>query len=132
MYNRQANIPHRAVKGTWATEDTVIQHPEIHSMFDTDMVSSHQKNWDIKFLYKGQIECNVMDINTAEKIYEVMWKEVTDEWLTFENWHVQPSTGMVKYGEYKGMMYHYSLDEKVSRNINTPAVKSFFNRYGTD
>ena len=132
VYNRQANIPHRAVKGTWATEDTVIQHPEIHSMFDTDMVSSHQKNWDIKFLYNEKIECNVMDINTAKKIYEVMWKEVTDEWLTFENWHVQPSTGMVKYGEYKGMMYHYSLDEKVSRNINTPAVKSFFNRYGTD
>ena len=67
-----------------------------------------------------------MDINTAEKIYEVMWKEVTDEWLTFEKWHVQPSTGMVKYGEYKGMIWvEFSFEQKRDEAIKKVAKPGF-------
>jgi len=132
VYNRQANIPHKAVKGTWTTKDTIIQHPELHSLFDTDLVSSHGKDWQINILGKDKVETNVLDINTAEKIHEAMWKERTSEWLTFEQWHVQPSTGLMKYGNFKGMVYHHSLGDKINRGLNTPAVKSFLNRSSTD
>ena len=132
VYNRQANIPHKAVKGTWTTKDTIIQHPELHSLFDTDLVSSHGKDWQINILTKDKVETNVLDINTAEKIHEAMWKERTSEWLTFEQWHVQPSTGLMKYGNFKGMVYHHSLGDKINRGLNTPAVKSFLNRSSTD
>ena len=132
VYNRQANIPHKAVKGTWTTKDTIIQHPELHSLFDTDLVSSHGKDWQINILGKDKVETNVLDINTAEKIHEAMWKERTSEWLTFEQWHVQPSTGLMKYGNFKGMVYHHSLGDKINRGLNTPAVKGFLNRSSTD
>ena len=132
VYNRQANIPHKAVKGTWTTKDTIIQHPELHSLFDTDLVSSHGKDWQINILTKDKVETNVLDINTAEKIHEAMWKERTSEWLTFEQWHVQPSTGLMKYGNFKGMVYHHSLGDKINRGLNTPAVKGFLNRSSTD
>jgi len=125
VYNRQANIPHKAVKGTWTTKDTIIQHPELHSLFDTDLVSSHGKDWQINILTKDKVETNVLDINTAEKIHEAMWKERTSEWLTFEQWHVQPSTGLMKYGDFKGMVYHHSLGDKINRGLNTPAVKKY-------
>ena len=132
VYNRQANIPHKAVKGTWTTKDTIIQHPELHSLFDTDLVSSHGKDWQINILGKDKVETNVLDINTAEKIHEAMWKERTSEWLTFEQWHVQPSTGLMKYGNFKGMVYHHSLGDKINRGLNTPAVKGFLRRSSTD
>lgn len=125
VYNRQANIPHRAVKGTWTTKDTIIQHPELHSLFDTDMVSSHGKDWQINIITKDKVETNVLDISTAEKIHEAMWKERTSEWLTFEQWHVQPSTGLMKYGNFNGMVYHHSLNDKIEKDINTPAVKQY-------
>ena len=54
-----------------------------------------------------------------------MWKEKTDEWLTFEQWHVQPSTGSVRYGDYNRVMYHYTIRDKMDKGIQTPAVKNY-------
>ena len=124
VYNRKANIPHKAVKGTWSTEDTVIPHPELHSVFDTDMVTYTPVRNKL-ILEKTYMENNTNDLDTLEKINEVMWKEKTDEWLTFEQWHVQPSTGSVRYGDYNRVMYHYTIRDKMDKGIQTPAVKNY-------
>ena len=67
----------------------------------------------------------MVDIETAEKINEAMWKERSDEWLTYEQWQVQPSTGLMKYGDFKGIVYHHSIEDKINRGLNTPAVKKY-------
>lgn len=126
VYNRKAKIPHKAVKGTWHTEDTIIQHPELHSLFDTDIVASRGKTHETNFILPARaIDNNVVNIETAEKINEAMWKERTSEWLTFEQWQVQPSTGRMKYKNFKGIVYHHSISNKIKQSINTPAVKQY-------
>ena len=126
VYNRKANTTHTAVKGTWMTKDTVIQHPELHSLFDREVVSARGSAWQTsKVLSEVALECNVIDMDTVENINKAMWGEKTSEWLTFEQWHVQPSTGLMKFGTFKGEVYHHSIFSKIKRGIITPAVKKF-------
>ena len=124
IYERTCDITHKVVKGLWQTEDTVIQHPDIYGLFDKDILAGNPYTDEIKVLDENVFTRHVNNTDTLNKINEVMWKETTDEWLTFEQWQVQPSTGKLKFGNLKGIRYHHSMLKKIELGLKTPVTKS--------
>ena len=124
IYERKCDITHKVVKGLWQTEDTIIQHPDIYGLFDKDILAGNPYTDEIKVLDENVFTRHVNNTDTLNKINEMMWKETTDEWLTFEQWQVQPSTGKLKFGDLKGIRYHHSMLKKIELGLKTPVTKS--------
>ena len=77
------------------------------------------------------------DYEAIKKIDELMFKEVTDigkwpegtnvqdSWFCVEDWMFDPKLGRLKHKDFPVSKYHSSLQDKLNRKINTPAVKQF-------
>jgi len=125
IYNRRCAIKHRAVKGLWTTEDTIVQHPDIFGLFDKDIVAGNPVFGSDPILDKHLIERHTQVFETVEQLNELMFKEKHSEWQVIDNWRVQPCTGKMMFKDLPGVKYHYSIKDKISQGLQTPAVKEF-------
>ncbi len=144
VYNRDWQQPHRIVKGSFVTEDTIITHPDIHALMDPNVKHSVKNLKESPFLTTRKLHNHFNNYESIKKIDELMFKEITDitkwpenttaedNWLCVEDWMFDPKSGRLKHKDFPVIKHHPSLKNKIDRNINTPAVKSFFNSYGVD
>lgn len=144
VYNREWKQPHKVVKGSFVTEDTIITHPDIHALMDPNVKHSVQKLKESPFMMERKLHNHFNDYGTIKLIDELMFKEQHDitkwpegtviegNWYCIDNWQFDPRTGRLKHKDYNTIKYHISIDQKTRQDINTPAVKSFFNSYGVD
>lgn len=144
VYNREWKQPQRVVKGSYVTEHTIITHPDIHALFDPHVKHSVQKIKDSPFMPPRKLHNHFNDFTTIKQIDELMFREQHDitkwpegttkegNWYCIDDWQFDPRTGRLKHKDYDAIKYHISIDIKTNQNLNTPAVKSFFNSYGVD
>ncbi len=137
VYNRDWKQPHRIVKGSFVTEDTIITHPDIHALLDPNVKHSVKNLKESPFLIPRKLHNHFNDHEAVKKIDELMFKEITDiskwpegttvedSWLCVEDWMFDPKFGRLKHKNFPVIKYHSSLQDKLSRKINTPAVKQF-------
>ena len=144
VYNREWQQPQKIVKGSFVTADTIITHPDIHALLDPHVKHSVQDMKDSPFLDRRKLHNHFNDFATIKQIDELMFKEQHDitkwpegttqegNWYCIDDWQFDPHTSRVKHNHYDAVRYHMSIDTKINQNLNTPAVKSFFNSYGVD
>lgn len=144
VYNRAWQQPQRVVKGSFVTADTIITHPDIHALLDPNVKHATQHIKDSPFMPPRKLHNHFNDLATIKQIDELMFKEQQDitkwpegtvvegEWYCIDSWQFDPRTGRLKHKDYDMIKHHISIDQKTNQNINTPAVRSFFNRYGVD
>ena len=137
VYNRDWQKPQKIVKGSFATPDTIITHPDIHALMDPNVKHSVKDLKESQFLIPRKLHNHFNDYETINKIDELMFKEVADvsrwpagtvvedNWFCVEDWMFDPTDGRLKHKHFPVIKYHASLQDKTSRKINTPAVKKF-------
>lgn len=125
VYNRRARVPHRVVKGTWQTEDTIIQHPDIYGLFDHETISGNPVFGLDPVLDRALLERHTASLETLELINKHMWLEKSTQWQDFDEWSVNPGLGQIKLKGFDGVKYHHSILEKIEKNLITPAVRQF-------
>jgi hypothetical protein len=125
VYARHAKTKHTAVKGLWSTEDTIIQHPDIYSIFNDRVAAGNPMFGEDMILNESLLERHTNDLDVLDKINEIMFKEKGDEWVRLEQWLLHPKTGKIKFADYPTFKYHHSMSRKIQDNILTPAVKEF-------
>ena len=125
IYDRRCGKRQTAVKGLWQTEDTIFQHPDVYGLFDDSIKAGNPVLDQDPIVNKDIIERHTRTFEQIETINEMCWKEQSSEWITLDEWTVQPSTGKIKFNGLSGVKYHYSINEKRLRELNTPAVKEF-------
>jgi hypothetical protein len=139
VYNRDWQHPHKVVKGSFQTADTIITHPDIHAMMDPKIKHGDMAFKHSPFLTLRKLHNHFNDHDVIKKIDELMFKEVHDitkwppnttmanEWYVVEDWFFDPRTGRLKHKNFPTIKYHVSLADKIRRDIKTPAVKKFQN-----
>ena len=125
LYNRHTKLKNMVVKGTWETEDTIIKHPDIYSIFDHEVSSGNPYFGEKSILDESLLTRHTSTLKLLESLNKCMWLESTDKWLTFDCWKVQPSTGKIMLIGYKTIKYHHTIQQKLDKNINTPAVDRY-------
>lgn len=136
-YNRNFKGKHQVVKGSWSTQDTIIQHPAIQGVLDPHVkhaVTSRKK--DI-VLDKRELHNHFQDFKTVKVVDELMFKEIKDIekwpistiqdgiWYGLEDWQFDPSTGKLRHKKFSSERYHHSLRKKLELGVKTPVVKQF-------
>ena len=131
IYNRHTSVPHLVVKGTWQTADTVIKHPDIYGLFDTDIMAGNPVFGENNILDAHLLERHTADIGTLDKLNHHMWLEASDQWEDFDEWTVHAKSGRIKLKGFNGVKYHHSIRIKQERAIMTPLIKAFKNNMET-
>ena len=137
VYNREFTGKHCVVKGSWTTDDTIIKHPDIHAMLDPNVKNAVPEIKNSKFLPERKLHNHFTDLDTVKQIDALMFKEVHDitkwpegtvaegEWYVIDDWMFDPKLGRLGHKDFESTKYHFSLEQKIERGINTPAVKNF-------
>ena len=135
--NRAWQQPQRVVKGSFVTADTIITHPDIHALLDPNVKHATQHIKDSPFMPPRKLHNHFNDLATIKQIDELMFREQHDitkwpegtvaegEWYVVDNWMFDPKLGRLGHKDFESTKYHFSLEQKIERGINTPAVKNF-------
>ena len=129
FYDRMCDKKQSAVKGLWTTEDTIIQHPDVYGLFDQDIKAGNPLLEQDPFVSKDIISRHTKHLEQIETMNELLWKEKANDWVDLDVWCIQPSTGKIMFKGLPGMKYHYSIADKISKGLNTPAVKEFTKKF---
>jgi hypothetical protein len=125
IYHRHARLPHKVVKGTWETPDTVIQHPDIYGLFDNRIVAGNPVFGDDPILDQKLLERHTSKIEIFDRINHHMWLESSDKWEDFGEWSVHAKSGRMKLKGFNGIRYHHNVRIKLEKKLNTPLIKLF-------
>lgn len=136
IYNREyTKNKHLVVKGSWTTEDTIITHPAIHGVLDPKVKHFNQERKDSLILYRRELHNHFQDYEMIQKIDRLMFQEkdtgwpegctFNDGWYHAHSWSFNPKTGKVKHDDFELEKYHYQIETKLSKNINTPVTRNY-------
>ena len=123
IFDRSSTLPHRSVRGNWQTGETVIQHPHIHGSFDDEVLKYPSRS---KIITARVLESHTSDLNNVQKINQLFAEEEIDKWMEIDNWFIHPSTGRIKYKDYKNTVkFHHSVRDKMQSRTKSNALRYF-------
>ena len=139
VYNRGYKDVHQVVAGSWTNNETIIQHPRIHSIMDnkikpSDPEGRYDKIISERNLHNHYEHCSyeiikqIDQLMIQEKLHD--WPaetQIKDGWHCIDKWQFKPRTGQVKHQDYDMIKYHYSMIRKLDLGVKTPAVYHFTN-----
>lgn len=136
-YNRDYTGKHLVVKGSWKTDDTIIQHPAIQGVLDARVKHANERRKRDPVLHRRELHNHFQDTEILKRIDQLMYEEtndisqwpdnvrLVDGWFVIEDWKFDPTTGLVKHKNFDTIKYHHSLQHKIEHGIKTPVLKKF-------
>lgn len=134
-YYREYSRPHYVVKGSWKTDDTVIQHPALQGVLDPNVKHASDERKKSLILNQRELHNHFQNYEIIKLIDELMFKEKTqgwpketvvkNNWYCVEDWQFDPLTGLVKHNNFPDIRYHHSISRKLYFKLSTPVTRNY-------